>query len=226
MMRRHGKNRSHGFTLFEILIVFSIIVLIILFLLLNLSSQVQRAQDSRRKSDLSRLQKIFEEYYNDRQCYPYLEVLQECNGSQLSEYIKKVPCDPVTKTPYLYVNGGDNLCLGYKICTKLQNLKDTDIIRAGCDPVAGCENAEGNNYCVGVGAPEANPGAIITPEITVTIGPTPTPLPDGLSCTPGGACNAYQNPAQKGCTVVFAAGSACRVNGVDQCQFVQNRCIE
>jgi type II secretory pathway pseudopilin PulG len=204
-------TKKQGFTLFEILIVFSIIILIAVLILINLQSQVSKANDSRRKSDLNRIQKAFEEYYNDRQCYPYLEVLNECGGRQLDPYVKRMPCDPIRKEPYFYVNGGANLCAGYRICTKLENLKDPDIERQGCDPIAGCGYGEGYNYCVGVGIPEGIPEMAPGPSPTPTL--TPTPAFFGpYACrrgqdsqgNPVGNCNNVGNPAELGCPRSFS----------------------
>ena len=197
-MIRQKLKIQHGFTLTELLIVISIVILLLLFLLINLRTQTQKARDARRKADLSRIQKSFEEYFNDKLCYPYAEVLEDCGGDNLAPYIKKVPCDPVTIEPYLYVPGEPSLCGGYRVCTKLENKSDPDIARIGCHPDIGCGYGAGYNYCVSAGYGVTPAG--FDPYATPTVTPTPTPYYAGsFACTPGGSCNQYDNPALHGC---------------------------
>jgi prepilin-type N-terminal cleavage/methylation domain-containing protein len=216
--------KKQGFTLTEVLIVVSILVIIVLLLLLNLKTQVNRANDAKRKTDLNKIQKTFEEYFNDKQCYPQQESLGTCGSNMLSPYMTKVPCDPVTKKPYIYVIGVSSLCNGYRVCTKLEDLKDPDIARIGCDPVTGCGWAPGYNYCVSVGNGAVNDGSSGGIVITGGPTPTPTPLPGGIACTPGGRCNAYAHPEFSGCPVTYQSGTGCYYMGVFQCDSPVNRC--
>ncbi len=194
---------SRGFTLTELLVVVSIIVLLLLFVLINLKTQVLRARDARRKADLNRIQKSFEEYFNDKQCYPYAEVLNNCGSADLSPYIKKVPCDPVSVEPYLYVPGSPSLCGGYRVCAKLEDKSDPDIPRIGCHPENGCGYGVGYNYCVSVGYAVTAEG--FNPNASPTATPTPTPSYEGsFACTPAGNCNEYDNPALHGCPQSWA----------------------
>lgn len=218
--------KKQGFTLTELLVVVSILVIIILLLFVNLKTQIDRANDSKRKTDLNKIQKAFEEYFNDKQCYPQSEAIGTCDGDQLSPYLKKTPCDPTTKKPYIYVIGVSSLCNGYRVCAKLADLKDPDITRIGCDPVSGCGWAPGYNYCVSVGNSAINDGSSGGIVITGGPTPTPTPLPGGIACTPGGACNAYANPIAAGCPVTYQSGTGCWYLGVFQCQFQANRCLQ
>src|SRR5947207_3056917 len=91
---------EQGFTLSELLIVIAIVIIILMLILINLRIQLQKANDARRKADLNKIQKAYEDYYNDRTCYPDPGILDTCDGSQLAPYLKKVPCDPVRKNPY------------------------------------------------------------------------------------------------------------------------------
>jgi prepilin-type N-terminal cleavage/methylation domain-containing protein len=194
--------RQRGFTLTELLIVIAIVVILLLLLLLSINSQLFKGRDARRKADLNRIQKAFEEYLNDKQNYPYAEVLDVCGSNNLSPYIKRVPCDPVTKEPYLYVPG-EPLNSGYRVCAKLENKQDPDIERLGCHPDNGCGFGAGYNYCISVGygvTPED-----FNPNLPPTPTPTPTPYYAGnYACTPGGQCNVYDNPAWHGCPAGYA----------------------
>ncbi len=61
-----------GFTLLELLIVIAILAVIgiISLILLNPMQQIGKAWDAKRKADLATLRKVFEDYYNDKGCYP------------------------------------------------------------------------------------------------------------------------------------------------------------
>lgn len=217
-----------GFTLIELLIVIAIIVIIFLILLTNLRTQLQKANDGKRKTDLYKIQKSFEEYYNDNQCYPGTGILDVCAGNGLSPYLSKIPCDPVKKTPYYYSPEASSACNGYRVCAILENLADPDILNAGCNPVTGCGVAPGYNYCVSVGvSPNTFTGGgdggsgSETPASGAT--PTPTPEPGNYACSPGGGCNNYADPSQAGCPVTYKL-AGCVYMGVYQCQFEENRC--
>jgi len=203
---RHDRNK--GFTLTELLIVISIVVLLLLLLLVNLRTQIKRANDSHRKADLNRIQKAFEEYVNDKRCYPPEGILDDCDSSTLSPFLERVPCDPVSRTPYLHVPGDSNLCGGYRVCAQLEDKNDPDIVRIGCHPDNGCGWGAGYNYCVSVGYGVTPDG--YNPNVAPDATPTPTPSWNGpYACTPQGACNYYGDPEgpifpQYGCPVSWS----------------------
>ncbi len=228
MIRTNAASRR-GFTLAEILIVVTLLVILLMVVLLSLRTQILRARDARRKADLNRIQKSYEEYYNDKQCYPYEQALTNCGSNDLAPYLRKIPCDPKTNEPYLYVTGSPSLCTGYRVCAKLEDINDADIARIGCHPTDGCGWSPGYNYCVSVGMSAAAPGAINGSgggEEEQTESPTPssTPEPGNWACTPGGACNSYIDPVSAGCPVTYA--SICTYNGLWQCDNPANRCTQ
>jgi len=61
-----------GFTLMEILIIVSILILIAIVVLITINpwAQINKAWDSKRKTELTQLNKALEDYYNDKGCYP------------------------------------------------------------------------------------------------------------------------------------------------------------
>lgn len=63
---------KNSFTLMELLIVIGLIALIATagLVLFNPMQQIGKANDARRKADLDLLRKAFEDYYNDKGCYP------------------------------------------------------------------------------------------------------------------------------------------------------------
>ncbi len=215
--------RQKGFTLVELLIVIALVIIILILVLLSLRTQIMRARDAKRKTDLSRIQKSFEEYVNDRDRYPNEDILDNCESHDLAPYLESVPCDPSTREPYLYVPV-EPVGAGYRVCTKLEDKKDPDIKLLGCHPDNGCGYGAGYNYCLAVGVPVTPDGFNPFAEPTPT--PTPTPFYAGsYACTPGGACNNYDDPSkpQYGCPVSWEFG--CPVQGSrEACDNPANRC--
>lgn len=196
-------GKRSGFTLMELLIVVTIIILLVLLVLINLRTQILRGRDSRRKADLNKVQKAFEEYFNDRENYPYAEILDSCGSDNLAPYVNRVPCDPKTQLPYLYIPS-ESATPGYALCAALEDLHDPDIARVGCDPT-GCGFLPGYNYCVSAGIDNVATGFYPGSGIQWTPTSTPTPYYGGdYACTPAGNCNQYDDPALHGCPIAFA----------------------
>ncbi len=218
--QNHVNRLRRGFTLVELLIFVAIIIIILLLILLNLKTQIARGRDAKRKADLNRIQKTFEEYYNDREQYPNGGILDNCGSQDLAPYLESVPCDPATREPYLYAPV-DPLSAGYRVCTKLEDKSDPDITRIGCHPENGCGYGAGYNYCLAVGTSVTPSG--FDPFAAPTPTPTPTPSYQGkYACTPGGDCNEYDNPADPkyGCPISWAftcPAGAC-ANSANRCR--------
>lgn len=139
----------------ELLIVVALIALLVSVALMSVQGQIQKAQDSRKKTDLAKISRALELYVNDTGCYPPVSTLATCGGTQLGAYLDKTPCHQGA-TPYVYVpvNAG-NVCEGYRLFARLQNLQDPDIERVGCSVDQGCGNGApaGFNYGVSSGIP-------------------------------------------------------------------------
>jgi prepilin-type N-terminal cleavage/methylation domain-containing protein len=108
------KSKDHrGFTLSEVLIVVTIIVIIALAILLGINPllQIFKGYDARRKADLHKLKVAFEAYYADHDCYPSTDILQQCGSNALEPYLKSIPCDPQDNKPYtLKLIPADSMC--------------------------------------------------------------------------------------------------------------------
>lgn len=212
-----------GFTLAELLIVIALLMLLMLIALANVRNQISKSHDVQRKADLNKIEKAMEEYYNDAQTYPASEdALSNCGSTDLSPYLTKVLCDPITKQPYLYILGIPTAKDGYVVCAKLENLSDPDITRLGCDPVKGCGWKIGYNYCVAAGMRATMPEWIANGGPTGT--PTPTVGPGDWACTPSGDCNdyGYDYAIQKGCPHTYSNG--CENGGMYMCNDPANHC--
>jgi prepilin-type N-terminal cleavage/methylation domain-containing protein len=127
--------KKTGFTLVELLVVMAILVFLSVGLLATLNPifQVDKANDARRKKDLAKIKIAFEEYYNDKGCYPTGELLESLNSSEscgttvFLPWLAKWPCDPTRKTTY-YLFAEEADCPGwFKVITKLNNESDKDI---------------------------------------------------------------------------------------------------
>lgn len=119
---------NRGFTLAEILITVTLLVIISMIVLIGLNPMLQifKGFDARRKADLYSLRTAFEAYFTDHDCYPPLSVLSQCESDALQPYLRTIPCDPQDRTPYtITLIPADSACYqGYAIYTKLTSKKD------------------------------------------------------------------------------------------------------
>ena len=103
---------TRGFTLIELLVVIAIIGVLATatITLINPLTQIQRANDAKRKSDLSEIQKGMEGYYQDNGRYPvssanYSITLKDgvtvvSWGGSLTPYMSTLPADPTSSKKY------------------------------------------------------------------------------------------------------------------------------
>jgi type II secretory pathway pseudopilin PulG len=156
----HTTNRQ-GFTLTELLIVVSILIILILLVIGMFLRQVLKANDGKRKTDLHKIRIAIEEYEKDHDCYP-LPALVVCNpGNGLVPYLSKIPCDPVTKVSYYYEYEDSSCPKWFRVYSRLQNEKDIDAINY---------IGPGSAYNYYVESPNAPNIVVVTP------GPTATPV--------------------------------------------------
>jgi prepilin-type N-terminal cleavage/methylation domain-containing protein len=200
MIRKHISLQ--GFSLVELMIVIVIIAILAVFGFLAFQRQTLRGQDVKRKTDLSQLRSLFEDYYNDHDCYPQMATWNAYNcidgsgGQFFDPYLpvgQKIPCDPVTNERYLYITipedqpANISACSGYKLFAALGNLADLDIPGSGCDPdpMKGCGYGPPTypapasykyNYGISIGGTVRN-------EVFDFSAPTPTPVPNTTTRT-------------------------------------------
>lgn len=124
---------KRGLTLVELLIVMAILAILMVMAIgiFNPKLQQNKANDARRKTDIGRIKVAFEEYFNDKGCYPTEAVITglTCSSSGFSQWgINSWPCDPMTKIPYyIYIEKPTGCSSWYKILTNLSNKKDPQI---------------------------------------------------------------------------------------------------
>jgi general secretion pathway protein G len=94
MARLATRMRSaRGFTLMELLVVMSLIVLLTSIGLMAYKTSVQRGREAVLSEDLFRMRDAIDQYYVDKGKYPV--ELSELVGSG---YLRAVPIDPMTKS--------------------------------------------------------------------------------------------------------------------------------
>jgi general secretion pathway protein G len=177
-----------GFTLIELLVVITILAMLAFTGFMSYRRQIDKANDSLRKDDLQRLSTSFEDYYNDHNCYPPADILDNCSGEELKPYLSKIPCDPVTRQPYFYVVDDSNpACFrNFRIVTHLDNESDTAAADLGYD--------ENYNYGVASTNVSATKPGPASPSPSPFASRSPSPSPSSVPLPPG-----YSGPGSWGC---------------------------
>ncbi|MFA6007209.1 MAG: type II secretion system protein [Candidatus Shapirobacteria bacterium] len=148
-------RKRWGVTLVELIIVIGILAVMVSVMagILNPIALVNKARDVQRKKDLGRIKIAFEDYYNDKGCYPDQTLVAELMAKSVCKnynfvdfpWLKPWPCDP-SGTPYQILVGYDDKCpKWYKVLTSLENKTDKDIVLGlGETTVFGVANTEVN----------------------------------------------------------------------------------
>lgn len=93
-MRAHTRLRSaRGFTLMELLVVMSLIVLLTSIGLMAYRTSVQRGREAVLREDLYRMRDAIDQFYVDKGKYP-VDLSELVSAS----YLRAVPADPITKS--------------------------------------------------------------------------------------------------------------------------------
>ena len=161
-------RKSKGFTLIELLVVITILGLLMALAFASYSKAQQKTRDSRRKQDLTAIQKALELARQDSPGGFYFPCPASCPGTNVAPptmlsvanptpYISAIPTDPVTTNPYLYTvpgtgtcntsqawpNGG---CTSYTLSACIENSSDQDP-KITTDSTA-CPTAPNKKYTV------------------------------------------------------------------------------
>ncbi|HEV2729570.1 MAG TPA: type II secretion system protein [Terriglobales bacterium] len=84
-------NRSRGFTLIEMLIVISLVMILVAIAVPNYQRSIMRAKESVLKQDLFQLRSLISQYTLDKQKAP-----QSLDDLITAGYLKQIPLDPMT----------------------------------------------------------------------------------------------------------------------------------
>jgi len=93
MARRCRRRTSSGFTLIELMVVMSLIVILASIGLTLYANSVIRAKESVLKEDLFRMRDSIDQYYADKGKYP--STLDELVSEK---YLRAIPLDPFTQS--------------------------------------------------------------------------------------------------------------------------------
>lgn len=123
------KNKNEGFTLVEIIVAMTIVVIFAMMMIgiLNAIGITNKGRDAQRKKDLYRIKVAFEEYFNDRGYFPQdtssWNIKSNC-GKNIVAFpnLQPWPCDPNRETYKILVETNK-----FRIVTNLENKKDKDI---------------------------------------------------------------------------------------------------
>lgn len=194
----------------ELLVVVVLLGIMLIIGVLGIQRYLSRGQDAQRKAHLQTYRTVLEEYFTDNGRYPVASTLLNCGANTLNPYMPEILCDPVTKTPYLYVPSPSGL--DYVLYAQLVNQDDPDISQYGCENGCGPDhNSDGaGDFSIGVsnGKPIRGEGSqsYSTPDPDPQVEPTPKP-PSGCGswcyanqCTT--CCGAFYRCAEDGQTCV------------------------
>ena len=140
----------------ELLLIIAIIGVLAgtVIVFINPAVQFQRANDARRKSDLSEIQKALEVYYNDNNSYPVATDVSF--GSAWDPYMGLVPQDPKPSgRNYVYVQVDANT---YRMYASLERPTDTPSCGVQCPSAPAppaCGVGTGCNF--GITSPNTSP---------------------------------------------------------------------
>ena len=90
-MARIGDKRDRGFTLIELMIVISMILILVSISIPAYNHSILRAKESVLKQDLFQLRSLISQYTLDKQKAP-----QSLDDLVQAGYIKQIPIDPMT----------------------------------------------------------------------------------------------------------------------------------
>ena len=206
-------DHRNGYTLSELLVVISIIVVLGLALLVSLNpmEQILNGYDSRRKSDLTKIKIALESYYSDHSCYPVFPLKDSlnrpsyaCDSTFLQPYLNTMPCDPNSKKPYvIYLSPAGTVCpQNFAVYAQIFSFFDPN-----GNKIQNCANT------VTVTSAGMNYG-----EISYGCSST-IPCAEHFGCK-AGVCIKLSNYEQPGCTTNYCTSDCGGVN----CSFPSNTC--
>lgn len=125
--RMSEEKREKGFTLIELIIVFTLIGILVGLGLPQYKNATKRARESTLKGDLFTMRTLINQYYVDKGKYP--ESLQTLVDE---EYLRTIPVDPMTKSSETWEEVTQDLTLEEMTSGILPGIVD---VRSGSDEI-------------------------------------------------------------------------------------------
>ena len=104
LARGNMRNGSRGFTLLELMIVISMIMILMAVALPIYNQSIVSAREAVLRENLATLRKVIDQYTLDKQKAP-----QSLDDLVTAGYLRKIPDDPMTKQPNWEVKECDTL---------------------------------------------------------------------------------------------------------------------
>jgi len=148
-----------GVTLVELLIVITILAILAMLLIggMNFIAQVNKAADADKKADLNRIKIAFEDYFNDKGCYPDVALMttlgqeSNCGTNVFEPWLDPWLCTTRDEPYRFVVDNGSGCPDWFIVVTDLENENDSGLVDEcgfeGCE-VVGTDPAEMANYGV------------------------------------------------------------------------------
>ena len=93
MRLHHSRDDQRGFTMIELMVVMSLIVILATMGLVQYRQSIIRSQEAVLKEDLFRLRDALDQYYADKNQYP-----SDLNTLVSDGYLRSLPKDPFTSS--------------------------------------------------------------------------------------------------------------------------------
>jgi len=138
------QRESNGFTLIEILVVTTIIILLTATAVVTYSALLKQSRDGKRKADLGQISAAVEMYRSTNDTYPIAIIPDTpiCDPAGCppagNKYLEKFPSDPKSPTYTYYYSGSAS---DYTLGAYLESGGTVCVAAPSC--IAGC------NYCLG-----------------------------------------------------------------------------
>jgi general secretion pathway protein G len=125
-MKKHKKK--NGFTLIELIIVFTLIGILVGLGLPQYKNSVLKARETVLKEDLYQMRTLIDQYYTDKLKYPAsLQALVDEN------YLRAIPIDPITRESTTWVEVPEEMELEDMLAGVIPGIVD---VHSGSDKIA------------------------------------------------------------------------------------------